>query len=69
MAGKYTEFEKQTNGVRIVLLPEARTDVEDIAAIELDADSKLSEVIEWQRVVMGTPRRDWRVDRCPYSFR
>jgi len=31
-----------------VLLPEARADVEDIAAAELDADSKLGEVIEWQ---------------------
>ena len=48
MAGKYTEFEKQAGGVRIVLLPEARADVEDIAAAELDADSKLGEVIEWQ---------------------
>ena len=37
MAGKYTEFEKQANGVRIVLLPEAREDVEAIAEAELDA--------------------------------
>src|SRR5579872_232493 len=48
MAGKYTEFEKQAGGVRIVLLPEARADVEAIAEAELDADSKLGEVIEWQ---------------------
>ncbi len=48
MAGKYTEFEKQAGGVYIVLLPEAREDVQAIAEAELDADSKLSEVIEWQ---------------------
>ncbi len=48
MAGKYTEFEKHANGVRIILLPEAREDVQAIAAADLDADSKLGEVIEWQ---------------------
>lgn len=53
MAGKYTEFEKQVGGVRIVLLPEAQADVEDIAAAELDADSKLGEVIEWQLAMGG----------------
>ena len=48
MAGKYTEFEKQAGGVRIVLLTEAREDVQEIATAELDADSKLGEIIEWQ---------------------
>lgn len=49
MAGKYTEFEKQADGnLRIVLLPEARDEVEEIASQELDADSKLAEAIEWQ---------------------
>ena len=48
MAGKYTEFDKHARGVRIVLLPEAREDVQAIAEAELDADSKLGEVIEWQ---------------------
>ena len=48
MAGKYTEFEKHANGVRIILLPEAREDAQAIAAADLDADSKLSEMIEWQ---------------------
>lgn len=49
MAGKYTEFEKQANGnLHIVLLPEAREDVQEIASQEIDADSRLSEVIEWQ---------------------
>ncbi|MGI9059524.1 MAG: hypothetical protein ACR2H5_13185 [Ktedonobacteraceae bacterium] len=45
MAGKYTEFEKYASGVRIILLPEARGDVQEIAAADLDADSKLGEVI------------------------
>ncbi|HEV2581043.1 MAG TPA: hypothetical protein VGT44_09335 [Ktedonobacteraceae bacterium] len=49
MSGKYTEFEKQTDGnLRIVLLPEARYDVQEISSQEIDADRKLSEVIEWQ---------------------
>ncbi len=49
MSGKYTEFEKQANGkLRIVLLPEARAEVEEIASRELDADSRLAETIEWQ---------------------
>lgn len=48
MAGKYTEFEKQAKSLRIVLLPDAREDVQAIAEAELDADSKLAEVIEWQ---------------------
>ncbi len=49
MSGKYTEFEKQANGnLRIVLLPEARDDVQEISSKEIDADNKLSEVIEWQ---------------------
>jgi hypothetical protein len=49
MAGKYTEFEKQPDGnLRIVLREEAREDVQDIASSELDADSQLAEVIEWQ---------------------
>lgn len=49
MAGKYTEFEKQADGnLRIVLLPEAREDVEEIASKKIDADSRLAEVIEWQ---------------------
>jgi len=49
MSGKYTEFEKQANGnLRIVLLPEARAEVEEIASKELDADSRLAETIEWQ---------------------
>ena len=48
MAGKYTEFDKHANGMRIVLLTEAREYVQTIAAADLDADSKLGEVIEWQ---------------------
>ncbi len=49
MAGKYTEFEKQSNrNLRIVLLEEARDDVQEIASKELTADSKLAQVIEWQ---------------------
>ena len=49
MSGKYTEFEKQANGnLRIVLLPAARADVEEIASQEMDADSRLAETIEWQ---------------------
>src|SRR6266705_2166138 len=49
MSGKYTEFEKQANGnLRIVLLPEARAEVEEIVSKELDADSRLAETIEWQ---------------------
>jgi len=49
MSGKYTEFEKQANGhLRIALLPEARGDVQEISSKEIDADNKLSEVIEWQ---------------------
>lgn len=49
MTGKYTEFEKQANGnLRIVLLPEARDDVQEIGSKELDADTKLAQVIEWQ---------------------
>jgi hypothetical protein len=49
MSRKYTEFEKQANGnVRIVLLQEAKDDVQEIASQEVDADSKLSETIEWQ---------------------
>ena len=48
MSGKYTEFEKQARGLRIILLPEAREDVQAIAAADLDADSKLGEMIEWQ---------------------
>lgn len=49
MSGKYTEFEKQPNGnLRIVLLEEGRESVEEIAAKEITADSKLAETIEWQ---------------------
>jgi hypothetical protein len=49
MSGKYTEFEKQAGGnLRIVLLEEARESVQEIAAKEIDADSKLAETIEWQ---------------------
>src|SRR5260221_678367 len=49
MAGKYTEFDKQANGnLRIKLLEEARADVQEMASKELDADSKLAQVIEWQ---------------------
>ena len=49
MAGKYTEFEKQANGnLRIMLLEEGRESVEEIAAKEITADSKLAETIEWQ---------------------
>ena len=49
MSSKYTEFEKQANGnLRIVLLAEARDDVEQIVAKETDADSTLAEIIEWQ---------------------
>ena len=49
MSGKYTEFEKQTNGnLRIVLLEEGRASVEEIAAKKITADSKLAETIEWQ---------------------
>jgi hypothetical protein len=49
MSGKYTEFEKQLNGnLRIVLLEEGRESVEEIAAKEITADSKLAETIEWQ---------------------
>lgn len=49
MSGKYTEFEKQTNGkLRIVLLDEERASVQEIAAKEITADSKLAETIEWQ---------------------
>jgi hypothetical protein len=49
MSGKYTKFEKQANGnLRIVLLPEARIEVEEIASKEMDADSRLAETIEWQ---------------------
>jgi hypothetical protein len=49
MSGKYTEFEKLANGnLRIVLLPEARAEVEEIASKEMDADSRLAETVEWQ---------------------
>lgn len=49
MSGKYTEFEKQDNGkLRIVLLDEERASVQEIAAKEITADSKLAETIEWQ---------------------
>jgi hypothetical protein len=49
MSGKYTEFERQPNGnLRIVLLEDAREDVQEIASRELDADSELAEVLEWQ---------------------
>ncbi len=49
MAGKYTEFEKLPNGnLRIVLLEDQRASVEEIAASEISADSKLAQVIEWQ---------------------
>jgi hypothetical protein len=49
MSGKYTEFEIQSNGnLRIVLLEEGRESVEEIAAKEITADSKLGETIEWQ---------------------
>ncbi len=49
MSGKYTEFEKQAGGnLRIVLLEEARESVQEIAAKEIDADSRLAETIEWQ---------------------
>jgi hypothetical protein len=50
MTGKYTEFEKLANGdLRIVLLPEARDDVQEIASKDdIDADSKLGETIAWQ---------------------
>ena len=34
--------------MRIVLLQEAKDDVQEIASQEVDADSKLSETIEWQ---------------------
>jgi hypothetical protein len=46
---KYVDFEKQANGdLRIILQPETREDVEDIAVQEWTADQKLSEVIEYQ---------------------
>jgi len=49
MSGKYTEFEKQANeNLRITLLEEGRESVEEIAAQEITADSKLAQVIEWQ---------------------
>ena len=49
MSGKYTEFEKLPNGnLRIVLLEGERASVEEIAAQESTADSKLAQVIEWQ---------------------
>ena len=49
MSGKYTEFEMQSNGnLRIALLEDQRESVEDIAAQEITADSKLAQVIEWQ---------------------
>lgn len=49
MAGKYVEFDKQANGnLHIILLPEAREDVQEIASSQqLTADNKLAEVIEW----------------------
>ena len=49
MAGKYVELDKQVNGdLRITLLPEAREDVQEIAASEQSsADAKLAEIIEW----------------------
>ena len=43
MSGKYTEFEEQANGnLRIVLLEEGRESVQEIAAKEITADSKLA---------------------------
>src|ERR1051326_6074861 len=49
MSGKYTEFEKLVNGkLRIALLDEGRESVQEIAAKEISADSKLAETIEWQ---------------------
>jgi hypothetical protein len=49
MSGKYTDFEKLADGnLRIALREEARQDVQEIADQELDADSELAEVIEWQ---------------------
>ena len=50
MSGKYTEFELQADGnLKIALLPEARQDVQEIAAsTEWDADTKLAEVLAWQ---------------------
>lgn len=48
MAGKYVEFDTQTNGnLHITLLPEAREDVQEIASQQLTSDNKLAEVIEW----------------------
>src|SRR5579859_839485 len=49
MSGKYAEFDKQPNGtLRITLLEDERGSVEEIAAQEITADSKLAQVIEWQ---------------------
>ena len=49
MSGKYTEFDKLPNGnLRISLLEDQRDSVQEIAAKEITADSKLAETIEWQ---------------------
>ena len=49
MSGKYTEFETLANGnLRIRLLEDERASVEEIAAQEITADSKLAQLIEWQ---------------------
>ena len=47
---KYAEFSKEPEGLVIVLRPEKdiEEEVRAIAAKEIDADSKLAEVIEWQ---------------------
>jgi hypothetical protein len=47
---KYVEFSKEPEGLVIVLLPEEdiEEEVRAIAAKEINADSQLAEVIEWQ---------------------
>jgi hypothetical protein len=62
MSGKYTEFEKQAGGnLRIVLLEEARESVQEIAAKEIDADSRLAETIEgsWPMAGRWCGQRTW----------
>ena len=49
MSGKYTEFDIQPNGnLRITLLKEAREDVQEIRTMNITADNKFAEAIEYQ---------------------
>ncbi len=48
MSGKYTEFDIQHNGnLRITLLDTAREDVQEILTMNVTADNKLAEAIEY----------------------